>query len=77
MNDNHYKFNFEKINEFLEKNIFKIEKILNCFVKNIYIILDSDELFSVRLSIKKNNNGNYKFKFIYIREFKKFLSIKF
>ena len=54
LNDDYYKFNFEKINEFLEKNIFKIEKILNSFVKNIYIILDSDELFSVRLSIKKN-----------------------
>ena len=59
LNDDYYKFNFEKINEFLEKNIFKVEKILDNFVKNIYIILDSDELFSVRLSIKKNNNGNY------------------
>ena len=59
MNDNHYKFNFEKINEFLEKNIFKVEKILDNFVKNIHIILDSDEFFSVKLSIKKNNNGNY------------------
>ena len=58
-NDDYYKFNFEKINEFLEKNIFKVEKILNNFVKNIYIILDSDEFFSVKLSIKKNNNGNY------------------
>jgi hypothetical protein len=59
LNDNHYKFNFEKINEFLEKNIFKVERILNNFVKNIYIILDSDDFFSVKLSIKKNNNGNY------------------
>ena len=58
LNDNHYKFNFEKINEFLEKNIFKVEKILNNFKKNIYIILDSDDFFSVKLSIK-NNNGNY------------------
>ena len=59
LNDDYYKFNFEKINEFLEKNIFKVEKILDNFVKNIYIILDSDEFFSVKLSIKKNNNGNY------------------
>ena len=39
LNDNHYKFNFEKINEFLEKNIFKVEKILNNFVKNILRII--------------------------------------
>ena len=51
--------NFEKLNEFLEKNIFKIEKILKNFIKNINIILDSEEFFSVGLSIKKNNNGNY------------------
>jgi len=51
-------FKFEKIYEFLEKNIFKIEKILKNFIKNIYIILRSDEFFSVKLSIKSNNNGN-------------------
>ena len=57
--DNQNNLNFEIFNEFLEKNIFKIEKILKNFVKNIYIILDSDEFFPIRLSIKKNNNGNY------------------
>ena len=57
--DNQNNLNFEIFNEFLEKNIFKIEKILKNFVKNIYIILDSDEFFPIRLSIKKSNNGNY------------------
>ena len=32
-------FNFEKLKEFLENNIFKIEKELKNFIKNIYIIM--------------------------------------
>ena len=52
-------FKFEMLNEFLEKNIFKVEKKLKNFVQNIDIILDSEELFSVNMSIKKNNNGKY------------------
>ncbi len=56
--NNNIELDFEKLNEFLDKNIFKIEKILKNFIKNIYIILDTKELFSVDLSIKKNNNGN-------------------
>ncbi len=59
LSENYDAQNFEKLNEFLEKNIFKIEKILKNFIKNINIILDSEEFFSVNLSIKKNNNGNY------------------
>ena len=46
-------FTLKRLNEFIENNIFKIEKILNDFVKNVYIILDSKEFFSVKLSIKK------------------------
>ena len=50
---------FEKLNEFLEENIFKVEKVLKNFIKKIYIILDSEDFFSVQLSIKKNNDRNY------------------
>ena len=59
LEDNYNNLNFKTLNEFIENNIFKIEKILNNFVKNVYIILDSKEFFSVKLSIKKNNNGNH------------------
>jgi hypothetical protein len=52
-------FKFEILNEFLEKNIFKVEKRLKNFVQNIDIILDNKEIFSVKMSIKKNNNGKY------------------
>ena len=49
---------FSKLNEFLNFNIFKIEKKLNNFIKDIYVILDSREFHSIKLSIKKDNNGN-------------------
>ena len=52
-------FKFEMLNEFLEKNIFKVEKTLKNFVKDIDIILDNKEIFSVKMSKKKNNNGKY------------------
>ena len=38
--------------EFLNQNIFKIEKELNEFIETIHIILDNDNIFSVNLSIK-------------------------
>ena len=48
---------FKRLNDFLEKNIFKVEKILKNFIKNIFIILDSTEFFPIEISIKKDNNG--------------------
>ena len=39
-------------------NILKIEKKLDSFIKDIYVILDSKEFNSIKLSIKKDNNGN-------------------
>jgi len=50
--------NFSKLDEFLNSNILKIEKKLNSFIKDIYVILDSKEFHSIKLSIKKDNNGN-------------------
>ena len=48
----------KKLDEFLEKNIFKVENILNNFIQNITIILGTKKFFTVKLSIKKNNYGN-------------------
>ena len=56
--ENSSKLKFSKLDQFLESNIFKIEKKLNSFVEDIYVILDSKEFYSIKLSIKKNNNGN-------------------
>jgi len=56
--ENSIELKLSKLDEFLNSTIFKIEKKLNSFIKNIYIILDSEEFHSIKLSIKKDNNGN-------------------
>ena len=41
-NNNFIDLNF--LNEFLENNIFKIEKLIGRFIKNITLILDSENI---------------------------------
>ena len=48
----------ELIDNFLNNHIFKIEKLIKNFVKNIYLIIDIKDLFPVKISIKKKNYGN-------------------
>tara|TARA_B110001452_G_scaffold260358_1_gene257770 strand:- start:26 stop:727 length:702 start_codon:yes stop_codon:yes gene_type:complete len=55
--DKKKEFNFEHIDDFLEKNIFVIEKNLKSFVENINLILESENFFTIQLSIKQNNYG--------------------
>ena len=50
--------NLDELNFFLDNNILKIEKILKNFVKNIYLIIDFNNFFPVKISLKKNNFGN-------------------
>ena len=49
---------FDSLDLFLEKNIFKIEKKLEKFIKKVYIILDTYHFFSIEISLKKNSHGN-------------------
>ena len=56
--ENSTELKFSKLDKFLDINIFKIEKKFNNFIKDIYIILDSKDFHSIKLSIKKDNNGN-------------------
>ena len=49
---------FDKLDNFLYKNIFEIEKKIKFFVKKISVILDLDEFLSVEISIKKRNYEN-------------------
>lgn len=46
------------LENFLEKNILKIEKNLNNFIEKIYIIFESDSFFVAETSIKHNFNYN-------------------
>ncbi|WP_440921768.1 hypothetical protein [Candidatus Pelagibacter sp.] len=58
IDENSTELKFRKMDEFLDYNILKIEKKLDSFIKDIYVILDSKEFHSIKLSIKKDNNGN-------------------
>ncbi len=54
--DQNKKFDLNLFNEFLNENIFKIEKELGEFIKVIYLIIENEEIFSVNLSIKNKIN---------------------
>ena len=58
------KFNFENNSEnldlitltkFLDENIFKIEKLIGKFIKNIFLIIEIKELLNINLCVKKKN----------------------
>ena len=47
--------NFNKLDSFLNENIFKIEKILGNFVEKINIIIETSDFFNLQISMKKHN----------------------
>ena len=51
-NNQNNQIELDFLDNFLNENIFKIEKKLNEFVKNIFLIIDHHNIFSIRLSIK-------------------------
>jgi hypothetical protein len=52
--ENNFNFiNFTELTKFLDKNIFKIEKLIGTFIKNIFLIVDNKDNFTIKLSNKK------------------------
>ena len=52
--ENNFNFiDFTELTKFLDKNIFKIEKLIGTFIKNIFLIVDNKDNFTVKLSNKK------------------------
>ena len=49
---------FNNLEEFLENNVYEIEKKIDSFIKDIYLILDINDFFPIRISIKKNISEN-------------------
>ena len=45
----------DKLSKFLDENIYKIEKMINNFIRNIILIIEDDEVLDVGISIKKKN----------------------
>ena len=52
------KLDFNLLNDFLENNIFKIEKLAGNFVNNINLVIENKSILTSNISIKKKNyNG--------------------
>ena len=43
------------LNKFLENNIYKIEKLIGKFIKNIFVIIDSNKILDFNVGIKKKD----------------------
>ncbi len=43
------------LSKFLEENIFKIEKLTSKFIKNIFLIITTDNILNVEIGIKKKS----------------------
>jgi cell division ATPase FtsA len=46
------------LSKFLDKNIYKIEKLVNNFITNIILIIENEDNLHVSISIKKKNYDN-------------------
>ena len=57
INDVSKKLDLILLDEFLKKNVFEIEKKIGNFLNNIFLIIDYDVFFPVKISIKKNYSG--------------------
>ena len=47
--------NYNLLNSFLDKNIFKIEKLIGNFLRSIVIIIENDQILNFSIGIKKIN----------------------
>ena len=49
----------ENLSNFLDENIYKIEKKINNFIKNIILIIEDEKVLDVVISLKKKNYEKY------------------
>ena len=62
-NNNEIELNI--LSNFLDKNIYKIEKIIKNFIKNIILIIEDDKVLEIGLSIKiKNYEKQLDYKYV-------------
>ena len=54
---NYKELNFEKMDQLLETNILNIEKSIEEFVRDVYLIIETPQSTSIKLSVTKNNEG--------------------
>lgn len=51
--------NLDDLSKFLDDNIYKIEKIVGNFIRNIILIIEDNKILSINISLKKNSYDNY------------------
>ena len=55
--ENNFDFiEFIELQEFLDKNVFKIEKLIGTFIRNIFLIIDKENNLMIKLSNKNKIN---------------------
>ena len=47
--------NFSHLKQFLDENIFKIERLVGKFVDNIFILIESEKILNIKIGIKQIN----------------------
>jgi cell division ATPase FtsA len=55
--DSDQELNFDELQKLVEKNIIEMEKSIDEFVKDIYLIIETPQTMSIQLSVIKNNEG--------------------
>ena len=55
---NYYDISFKELSNFLDDNIFKIEKLLGKFIKNIFLIVEDKIEIETVICVKKKNDNN-------------------
>ena len=58
INENYNFIDFNDLKEFLDSNIFKIEKLKGKFVENIFCIIQNKNILNINFGIKKKNYNN-------------------
>tara|TARA_B110000008_G_scaffold85868_1_gene87687 strand:+ start:679 stop:1368 length:690 start_codon:yes stop_codon:yes gene_type:complete len=57
-------FEFKGLSKFLDENIYKIEKKVNNFVKDIILIIDDEKILNTNITIKKKYENQINQKYI-------------
>ena len=52
-NHKKHEINIIILKEFLDKNIFKIEKLAKKFIENIFVVIENKNILQVNLGVKK------------------------
>ena len=48
---------YNLLSDFLDRNIFKIEKLVGSFLKNIFLVIENNQILNFSIGIKKKNYG--------------------